>query len=64
MMVEMSLRQLKAVVVEFAGDRAVLELEDGGRREVPAPAEIQITVGMAVRMIDTGDDAPIIAWGV
>jgi hypothetical protein len=36
----------------------------GGRREVPAPAEIQITVGMAVRMIDTGDDAPIIAWGV
>jgi hypothetical protein len=60
----MSFRQVRAVVVELAGNRAVLELEDGSRREVAAPAEIQIAVGMAVRMIETGDDAPIIAWGV
>jgi hypothetical protein len=60
----MSLRQVRAVVVEFADDRAVLELEDGSRREVSAPGEIQISVGMAVRIVETGDDAPIIAWGV
>jgi hypothetical protein len=64
MMVGMSLRQVKAVVVELNGDRAVLRFEDGDRREVSAPAEIEITVGTAVRMLDTGDDAPIIAWGV
>jgi hypothetical protein len=56
--------RLNAVVVELVGDRAVLEFEDGSRREVSAPGEIQIAVGMSVRMIGTGDDAPIIAWGV
>ena len=42
MVVEMSLRQLKAVVVELAGDRAVLEFQDGSRREVTAAAQVQI----------------------
>jgi hypothetical protein len=60
----MSFRQVRAVVVELVGDRAVLELDDGSRRKVAAPAEIQIAVGMAVRMVDTGDDARITAWGV
>jgi hypothetical protein len=55
---------VSAAVVELVGDRAVLELEDGSRREVSAPVEIEISVGMAVRMVETGDAAPIIAWGV
>jgi hypothetical protein len=51
-------------VAELRDGRAVLEFADGGRREIAAPEQIEITVGMRVRMIDTGDDAPIVAWGV
>ena len=58
-------RERRAVVVEIVDDgHAVLEFVDGERRTIRAPEQVEITVGMKVRMVDTGDDAPIVAWGV
>ena len=57
-------REAKAVVVELNAGRAVLEFEDGGRRELAVPEQIEVAVGMCVRIIDIGDDAPVVAWGV
>lgn len=60
----MSLRQLSAVVIELEDGKAILEFEDGSRRQVSGPDQIEILVGMPVGMVDTGDDAPIFVWGV
>jgi hypothetical protein len=36
----MAFRHVRAEVVDLSGDRAVLDLEDGSRREISAPSEI------------------------
>ena len=53
-----------ATVMTVLEGEAVLELADGTRRTVPAPDEIEITVGMSVKMVEVGNDIPVIGWGV
>ena len=43
---------------------AHIRLEDGSERTLRIPEQIHVEEGMQVRLIDTGDDAPIVMWGI
>ena len=51
--------------LERLGDGvAHIRLEDGSERTLRIPEQIHVEEGMQVRLIDTGDDAPIVMWGI
>jgi hypothetical protein len=53
------------VVAEIEGERVHLDLDDGGRRSVACPLQIEVSPGMRVRLLEFEDDsAPIVVWGL
>ena len=51
-------RSTHATVVEVADDTALIALEDGSRRSVAVPPEIDIQSGQRVRLIEFADGSP------
>jgi hypothetical protein len=58
------MQERRGVVKSLTGSEALVEMDDGTERTLNVPEMISVEVGMSVRIVDVGDDQPIIAWGV
>jgi len=45
------------------GQAATVQMENGESRIVSVPELLDVSVGTTVKIVDTGDDKPVYAWG-
>ena len=56
-------KEERGTVVAMNDQDATVLLEDGESRIVSVPEMLDVSVGTTVKIIDTGDNKPIFAWG-